>query len=206
MVALVALHHECVGNKISVKRDGGGRTDGTDEGILEQTYLILVEVHIREAVGQHTREDVARIDELTDTITALSLHDGLLLKRVLAIDDLAHLLVHGQGQDKLARLGTGVHMVLQIGHAAEMLILQYLVGHLVQRERHLLILMITEKVSLADIGLLLGLYHSPHHLHRRIVLTTVTLTLGLHLHFPQRRMLLAQTHIQPLHFPDLHSP
>ena len=66
--------------------------------------------------------------------------------------------------------------------------------------------MITEKVSLADIGLLLGLYHSTHHLLRRIVLTTVTLTLGLHLHFPQRRMLLAQPHIQPLHFPDLHSP
>ena len=132
LVALVVAHHQGVDDEIAVEADGIGRADGTSEGVLEQAHLVLIDVHIGEAVLEHGGDNFARVDKVVEALAALGLEDGLLLPGVAAVECLGDFLIHSDRKDELARFGAHLHMVLEERHALELVVLEHVGGELVE--------------------------------------------------------------------------
>ena len=75
--ALVALHIECVHDIESIERHGI-LSDGRGEGILQESYLVVIDIDVGEHVLEHCVEDISRLEEVVDSGGVLSLHDILL--------------------------------------------------------------------------------------------------------------------------------
>ena len=66
MVAQVTVHIDSVLNIVSVESDGI-LADRTDERILQQTDIVIVDVHIGKHVLQGNIQNVASLNELVDS-------------------------------------------------------------------------------------------------------------------------------------------
>ena len=75
--ALVALHIEGVHDIESIERHGI-LSDGRGEGILQESYLVVIDIDVGEHVLEHCVEDISRLEEVVDSGGVLSLHDILL--------------------------------------------------------------------------------------------------------------------------------
>ena len=112
------------------------RRDRAAERVLQQSHILLVNVHIREAILQHTRQDVARVEQFVDTIAPLSRHDALFRFRVFAVNQLRHRFVHRNRQNQFSRFVAHLHMFFQERQPFEFTLLEHLVSHLVKGQRH----------------------------------------------------------------------
>ncbi len=183
---LLVVNHRGVGQVVSVELDGVGGGNGTGEGILKETHIVLVDVNVGKTVREHGRDDVAGADKLVDALIALTDNNGLLGLGILAENDTAHLLLNNQGKDELAGLQTGLDVVLKEWEVLEVVVLEYLWSELVQCRGHLLVLHITEVVVMMKVARLLCLDDFLHQQYCRIVLPYVFLLLCYYLNLLQR--------------------
>ena len=71
--------------------------DGGYERILQQTDMVLIEVDIGEDILQNGVDDIARLEQVVDTLRGLTGDDGLLGVGITAVDLLRHRLVDTDG-------------------------------------------------------------------------------------------------------------
>ena len=199
MIAEVSLYIHRVFYIIMVEGDARS-ADRRRERILQQAHVVVVDIHIGEGILEGSVEYLAGLDYLSDTIALLALDDVFLCLRILAIDVLRNRLVDAHRKGKLAVIGRGLHLVQKILSLAEELAFQLLFLQVVEGKRYLLILVILIVIMIAEIGLFLGSYHSPHQLHGRVVLTTVFASLGLHHHLVELMAVVLQLYFYEIHF------
>ncbi len=178
MDARVALYGECILDVVAIKADAFV-ADGRDEGILQQSDVVLIQVDVSEDILQDGVDDVARLEQVVDTFGGLSHDDSLLRTGITAIDFLRHRLIDADREYHLARLGADLYLFHQPGVFLEGASLELFGFQVVQGERNLLVLVILVVVVQRQVSLLLGCHHTTHQFHGRIVLTAVLLALGL---------------------------
>ena len=130
VVAEVAAYVDGVLDIVAIKGDGI-LADGTGEGVLQQAHLVVVDVDIGEDVLEHCVEDVARLNQLVDTLALLTEDNVFRRLGTLAEDVLGDGLVNGERQDELVVQGAHLHLV---EHPILFLLLhrlQFLWGHVV---------------------------------------------------------------------------
>ena len=88
--------------------------------MLENAYLIVVNIHIGKDVLRNGIDDVARLEEIGDAHRALALDDSLLVMRITAIDFLGDGLVDTGRQDETSRHLTLLHLVGEPGILREL--------------------------------------------------------------------------------------
>ena len=93
-------HVGSVGDVVAVEGNGIAAYR-TGEGILEQSHVVVIDIHIGKALDQDLIDNVARLEQVVHAGRVLSLDDGLLGMRVLAIELLSDLFLDRQRQDKL---------------------------------------------------------------------------------------------------------
>ena len=85
---------EGVGQEVAVEPDGIVCRERTDEGVLQEAHLVIVDIHGGEAVLKHRVQDVARSKNVVDAVGALTQNDVLLGVRRLAVYLAYHTLVY----------------------------------------------------------------------------------------------------------------
>ena len=106
-------------NVESVERYGG-LADRTCKLILQQTHVVVVDVHVGEHLAQHGVENLSRLQHVVHTFRALALDDVLLHTRVLSINVLCNGLVIRDRQDKLAVVGRCLNLVAYVSLVLEL--------------------------------------------------------------------------------------
>ena len=171
--ALVARHVGGVLDEEAVEADGRATRDGTDKGVLQQAYIVLVDIHVGEAVLEHSGEDVARVEQVVHARAALSQYDGLVGLGVLAIDVARDDLVDRDGQDELARFVAHFDVFLQEGQVLEFPLLEDFVRDFVEGERDFAVFVDGVEVVHLEVAALLGIDDFAHQLYGGVVLARV---------------------------------
>ena len=161
MITEVAVHVYRVLDVESVERYGG-LADRTRKLILQQTHVVVVDVHVGEHLAQHGVENLSRLQHVVHTFRALALDDVLLYTRVLSINVLCNGLVVRNGQDKLAVVGRCLDLVAYVSLVLELARIEIGWLYVVQRERNLLILVILIIVVIVQMRALLGCDYALH--------------------------------------------
>ena len=177
--ARVAPHHERVFDVVAVEADGIV-ADGRRKRVSEQTYLVIVNVHVGEGILERAAEDVARFKEIVDAVGVLTHDDVAVGRRILPVDLARHGLRHVQRQDELAVLRAQLHLVHQPLALAEQLAREVFGRDVVQSERQFLVFVVLVEVVVLQFGALLGGNDAPHELHGRVVLARVAMAFLLH--------------------------
>ena len=107
---LVAVHIDGVLDVEAVEGDGV-LADGRCEGILQQTYLVIVDVDVGKYLLHEGIENVACLYEVTNACGVLTFNDGLLIVGLTAIDVLCDGLVNGNGQDEFVIPRAGLNLI-----------------------------------------------------------------------------------------------
>ena len=145
--ALVTIYIDGVLDVEAIEGDGV-LADGRREGVLQEAYLVVVDVDIGKNLLHEGVEDVAGLYEVADACRVLSLDDGLLVVRLLAIDVLCDGLIDGDGQDELVVPGAGLNLVDEPLALLGLGTLELVERHLVGSEGELLVLIILVVVAL----------------------------------------------------------
>ena len=77
MIAQVAVNIYRVLNIIAIEAYGI-LSDRTHERILQQSHIVIIDIHISKHILERNVKDVARLDKLVYTRRALSFDDALL--------------------------------------------------------------------------------------------------------------------------------
>ena len=177
MVAQVLVHHERVLDIIAVEANGIF-ADRRGEGVLQHTYLIVVDVHIGKHILHDGVQDITRLEQVVDTLGVDTLDNRLLVVWLLAIDFLRNCLIHADGQDEFVVIWACLNLVDKPLFLLILGRIEHLGLKIIECQRNLLVLVVLIIIAVVEIGLLLGSYHLTHHLNSRVVLTTVAATLG----------------------------
>ena len=180
---LCPLHIGGVGQKVAVKTNGIGRGKRRDELILQQSHVVLVEVHLGEGIFEHGVDRVARVDEFVDAVRALPQHDMLGGVVTLAVDLLRHGFVHRERQDEFSGFGRPLHVIFQERHPFELSFLKNTRRHVAQRKVELVVLHHRIIVVLPQVAILFGRNHLFHQFYGRIVLARILLLTPHHFGF-----------------------
>ncbi len=177
MIAAVARHLHRVLYVEVVEADRRA-ADGAGKGILHEADMVVVEVHVREHLLEHGVHDLARLQQLVESLRVLSDDDIACLLWVFAVQMVGHRLAHGQRQDILP-------VVLRLLHALAVPLLRLQFGRVdvVACQRDLLIFHELVVRVVLQVRQFLRLNDAPHQLHGRIVLPFVPLPSTMHLHF-----------------------
>ena len=181
--ALCPLHIGGVGQKIAVKTNGIGRGKRRDELILQQSHVVLVEVHLRKGIFEHGVDCIARIDEFVDALGTLPHHNLLGRIVTLAVDLLRHGFVHRERQDEFSGFGRPLHVIFQERHPFELSFLKNTRRHIAQCKIKFVVLHHRIIVVLPQIAVLFGCNHLFHQFDGRIVLARILLLTSHHLGF-----------------------
>ena len=87
MYAFAPVHHQCIHQIILIKRNGIA-TYRTDETLLKQTDLVIIDVDIRKDVLQYSAEHISCREEFFDTIGVFSFDNCFLTFGIFAEDGL----------------------------------------------------------------------------------------------------------------------
>lgn len=175
--AAAPINIEGVHQEVAVKTDGVVRRERTDEGVLQEAHLVVVDVYRRKAVLQHRVEDVARSKNVVDAVGALTQNDAFLRVCRFAVNLAHHAFIYGDGQDALSRVVTGLHVVEQEGVFLRPLPFRHVVGDVVDREHEFVVLLQTVEVVRLECPQVFPLNHLLHELYGGVVLTAVPLFL-----------------------------
>ena len=148
------------------------------ERILQQSYLVVVEVDICEDILQHDVEDIARLYKVVDTCRTLSYDNVLFRLRRLPVYLLRYRLVNADGQYQFSCVLTWLHLIEQPFLLLEELALQFSRFEVVERKRNLLVLVKLVIVVISEVGAFLRLHHPLHQFHSRVVLSRILLSLS----------------------------
>ena len=149
--------------------------DRTDERVLEQTYIVLVDVHIGEDVLHVSGEHVARREHRLETVAALGVDGRLHRLGVLAVVLLRGSFIHHDGDDQFTRLRTN------LGKGALL--------HIVVGERLLFVLVKMIEILFLDVAQSLVGNHPAHEVNGRVVLAAVFNLRLFHHHLVQHEIL-----------------
>ena len=141
MVAQVAVDIYCVLNIEAIERDGS-LADGRRKLILKQTHVVVVDVNICEHLFKQRVQNLARLQQVVDTLLSLPLDNVLLLLRILAIDVLCDGLLHADGQDELVIVRRCLNLILHIRLVLVLACDKVFGLDIVQSERYLLIFIV----------------------------------------------------------------
>ena len=164
--------------------------------MLENAYLIVVNIHIGKDILRNGIDNVARLEEIGDTHRALALNDSLLVMRITAIDFLGDSLVDTGRENKASRHLTLLHLVGEPGILRELGIGEHVGVDIVQRQREFLILRILVVVAIGKVRFFLIGNNLPHEFHGRIALAAVFAALGLDGDFAHRPQILLEDYQQ----------
>ena len=170
--AAVVAHEDGVLYVVAVELYGI-LADRTGERILEQAYVVLVDVDVGKHVAQDGGQDVTRLKQVVDTHRVLSLDDALLCMGVFAVQLLTDRLINGDWQHQFIIILAHLHLVEQPLALLEDTLLQALGGQVVETQHQLLVVIVLIVVLVLQVGLLLRCHHLLHQLHGGIVLTAV---------------------------------
>ena len=120
--ALVTLHIDGVLNIVAVEVDGG-LADGRRHGVLQNAYLVVVDVDVGKEILGHHADNVARLEQVAHACRLLSLDDGPLSVRVAAVNLLRHRLIDRKWQYEFVVVGAHLHLVLHPLGFEEMVVL-----------------------------------------------------------------------------------
>ena len=132
MEALVLVHKCGVHNVKLIKRDGITGRNRTDERILQQTDIIVVNIHIRKDILQHRAQHISRCKQLVHTRRAHSFDKGLLTLGMFTVNFLRSGLVHRNREDEFIGFLTKFDLVFQERHLFIHAFFQHLGGHIIQ--------------------------------------------------------------------------
>ena len=93
----IAVDHGGIGEEKAVERDAVGRGKWGDELILEQTDVVVVEIHVGKHIFHHRIEHIARVDQIVDALAALTDHNVLARLVAFAPQLLRHGFIDGEG-------------------------------------------------------------------------------------------------------------
>ena len=159
--------------------------DGTGKGVLQQSYLVVIDVHIGEDILQCHVEDVACLQEMVNARGILPLDDFLLTLGFLAVDVLGDCLIHGDGQDQFVVVRTEFHLVEQPLALANKATIDVHRVDVVDGEGDFLVFVKLVEVMVFQVGTFLGGNDPSHQLHGRIVLSAVFAAFLFHHHLRQ---------------------
>ena len=173
MIAEVAVHIHRIFYIIMIEADGCS-AQRRWERILEQSHVVIIDIHIGEDILDGCIQDFSGLDHLSDTIALLTLDDILLALRGLAINVLRNGLIHAYRQGELAVVRRKLYLVEEILSLAEELALHLLLGDIIECEGDLLIFIILIIIIVAEVALLLGSDDTSHEFHGRVILALVS--------------------------------
>ena len=188
MEALVMIHHQRILDVIPVESDGI-LADGRGERKLEHTDLVVIDIDIRKDILHHRVQDFTRLYEVVDTRRVHAFDDDLLVMRFLPVDLLRDRLIDRYGENQFVVIRTRLHLIDEPLFLFVFRVLHHLLRDLVEGQRQLLVFVILVEVMVVEVGFLLGLDDLLHHLHRRVVLPTVSSAFRFHRHFLQDRII-----------------
>ena len=191
----VALDLHRVFDVETVEGDGV-LADRRGEGVLHQTDLVVVEVHVCEDLLHHDVQHIARLEEVVDTRCLLTLDDGLLRLRILAVDMLRHGLFDADGENELVRVLALLHLVQQPRCTGVGLLLQPLRCEVVGGQSQFLIFVVFVVVVVRQVAEFLGCDNLLHQFHGGVVLTAVFASLGLDGHLLEHGIVGLQGDVQ----------
>ena len=174
----VAIYLERVLYIITVEGDGS-LTYRRCERMLQNTYLVVIDVDIGKDILGTDIHDITRLDEVIDTGRLLTLYDFLLVTRRPAVYLLSDRFVNTEWHDELTRQLALLDLFRQPGIFGKLRIGNHVGGDIVQGQRYLLVLGVLVMVTKGQFRLFLMFYHFTHQLHGRIVLATIAAALGL---------------------------
>ena len=139
MYATVAAHAQRVLYVETVEPDGVF-SDGRCKGVLQQAYLVVVNVDVGEEVFQRACQDVARLEELLYALRAFAFHDVFLCLGALAVYPPGHRLAHRDRQYQLVGHQARLNLVECARYLAKQAMLKVARHHLVGGKSELLVL------------------------------------------------------------------
>ena len=185
MIAQVAVHVDGILNVETIECHGI-LTYRTGERILQESHLVVVDVHIGKHIFQGGIQNVARLYQVVNARRVLSFHDLLLAMRVFAIDVLRDGLVDADGQNQFVVQRAYLHLVQQPLLFLELRVLQVHRLQVVHRQRNLLVFRILVVRVVAQRRFLFGGNHAFHQFYGRIILPRIfALSFRAHLHILQ---------------------
>ena len=104
MIARVAIHSHRVGNIITIKRYGI-ITDRRSKRELQQSHVVVVDIHVSEHILDSDIQDIARLEKLVHALAGLSHHDMSFTLRILPVEMAGHCLIDVQRQNVLLIIG-----------------------------------------------------------------------------------------------------
>ena len=176
METRVALHLHRVYDIVAVELYGVF-SYRTGEACLQQSYLVVVDVHVAEHVFHHCAHHLAGLYELVHAVHVLSHDDCLFRMRVLAVYLPRDGLVNHYRHYQLVVVWASLHLVHHPVGLLRALPFQFLRRDVVHRQCQLLVFGILEEVVIFYVGALLGCYHPSHQCHGRVFLSLVSLAL-----------------------------
>ena len=182
VIAQILVDHQGVLDIITIE-PYGIFADRRCKGMLQHTYLIIVDIHIGKHIFHNRIKDIARLEQVVDTLVIDALDDSLLIVRLLTIYLLRDGLINTDGQYELVVIRTGLNLVDKPLFLLILRRIEYLGLKVIKCQSDLLVLVVLIEVAIIQIGLLLGSNHLLHHLDRRIVLATISTALSLYGHF-----------------------
>ena len=164
--------------------------------MLENAYLIVVNIHIGKDILRNGIDNVARLEEIGDTHRALALNDSLLVVRITAIDFLGDSLVDTGRENKASRHLTLLNLIGEPWILRKLGIGEHIGFDIVQCQREFLILRVLVIVAIGKVRFFLIGNNLSHEFHGRIALATVFAALGLDGDFAHRLGILLKYHQQ----------
>ena len=159
--------------------------DGRCEGILQESYLVVVDIDIREYILEYCIENVSRLEEVVDSSGVLSLDDILLGVGMLAVDLLRDGLIHTDGQNEFAVVFAFLHLVLEPRFFLHLGLFEFFGSDIVECESEFLVFVILIVVAVVEVGAFLRLHHLLHQFDGRIVFPAISFPFRFYYDFLQ---------------------
>ena len=166
---LLLIHHEGIHQIVFVERDGPF-ADGADKTTLQQTDIVVVDIHVGKDIVQDGAQHITRTEKLLDTRGVHTFDDGLFAFGILAIDGFRSRLFDGDGENGLVGFGRDFHLILEEGELLVDAFLHLVRSDIVDGHLHLLVLLVLIVVVLLQLQCPLAGNHLLHELHSWIVL------------------------------------
>ena len=132
MEALVLVHECGVHNVKLIKRNGVTGRNRTDERILQQTDIVIINIHIRKHILQNRAQHISCGKQLVHPRRAHPFDNGLLTLGMFTVNFLRSGLVHRDRKDEFIGFLTKFDLVFQERHLFIHAFFQHFGGHIIQ--------------------------------------------------------------------------
>ena len=193
--ALVAVNHHRVDYVKAVERYGVF-ADGTGERILQQTYLVVVQINVREHVFHHRVKYFSCLYEVVYAGGVLSEDYCFLFFRTFPIQVLCYGFINRKRQNELVVVRTNLYLVEQPLAVLFLFAFYFFGTDVVYGQRYLLVFVVLVVVVVAKVGAFLCRYDALHQLYGRVVLSAVLASFGLYGHAFQLLCVLFEGDVQ----------